>query len=229
MTGEARIRANRRNAQKSTGPTTDAGKAAVSRNAMKHGLLARDVVCAVESSRLYADFAAGIYADLAPVGPVEEQLVDRIVTCTWRLQRMVLTEGSMFNSWEVCGRDNLRPGETAFSRRFDRRTSEMIAVSRYEASLDRSLGRAYALLERRQARRRGRTSPPRSRCSSKACPNRLNSIRLSRSAIRRIMKSAKRTQCATRYPPTIRLDEPENPVTRGKMRGFRGRTQLDGT
>jgi hypothetical protein len=38
--------ANRQNAQKSTGPTTDEGKAASSRNALKHGLLARDIVVA---------------------------------------------------------------------------------------------------------------------------------------------------------------------------------------
>jgi hypothetical protein len=124
---------------------------------MKHGLLSRDVVCAAESSRSYAEFAAGIYADLAPLGAVEEQLVDRIVTCTWRLQRMVLTESSMFDT--LPGHDELRIGESAYSRRFDRRTSEMATLSRYESALDRSLGRAYALLERRQARRRGEHVP----------------------------------------------------------------------
>ncbi len=40
---DARTRANRENAQKSTGPRTDAGRAASSRNAIKHGLFAADV------------------------------------------------------------------------------------------------------------------------------------------------------------------------------------------
>jgi hypothetical protein len=53
------------------------------------------------------------------------------------------------------GYTELRPGEAHYSRRFDRATSELTALSRYEAALDRSMGRAYALLERRQARRRG--------------------------------------------------------------------------
>lgn len=35
----------------------------------------------------------------------------------------------------------------------------MTALSRYEASLDRAFGRAFALLERRQARRRGEDVP----------------------------------------------------------------------
>lgn len=157
MTSLARIAANKRNAQKSTGPKTDAGKETASRNALKHGLLATDVVCAEESSRDYREFAAALCADLAPVGEVEELLVDRIATCTWRLQRMVLTEASMFDT--VPGHDELRSGESAYSRRFDRRTSEMTALSRYEASLDRSLSRTYALLDRRQARRRGEHVP----------------------------------------------------------------------
>ena len=53
MTSPAKIRANRRNARKSTGPRTRAGKATVARNALRHGLtvpvladptLAREVV-----------------------------------------------------------------------------------------------------------------------------------------------------------------------------------------
>ena len=40
MATEAQINANRRNAQKSTGPRSPEGKAATSRNALKHGLCA---------------------------------------------------------------------------------------------------------------------------------------------------------------------------------------------
>ena len=49
MATEAQILANRRNAQKSTGPRTREGKAAVSQNAIKHGLLARQAVISSES------------------------------------------------------------------------------------------------------------------------------------------------------------------------------------
>jgi hypothetical protein len=157
MTSPDQLAANRRNAKKSTGPTSAGGKAITARNACKHGLHAKDVVCADEQSREYEAFATALYADLAPADSVEEQLVDRIVTCTWRLQRMTLAEASMFDAWHCsdAGHDDLQPGESPYSRRFDRATSEMLALSRYEASLDRALSRAYALLERRQARRRG--------------------------------------------------------------------------
>jgi hypothetical protein len=155
MTSPARIAANQRNALKSTGPKTEAGKEVVSRNALKHGLRAQSVVCTDESSREYEEFAAAMIADLAPADSVENQLAQRIVTCTWRLLRMVNAEATMFDSWRFEEDDALMPSESPYSRRFENSTGEMTALSRYEASLDRSLNRAYALLDRRQARRRG--------------------------------------------------------------------------
>ena len=44
MTSDKQADANRRNARKSTGPKTPEGKAAVRLNALKHGLLANDVL-----------------------------------------------------------------------------------------------------------------------------------------------------------------------------------------
>jgi hypothetical protein len=44
MSTQAQIKANRQNAQKSTGPKTDEGKAAASQNAVKHGLFAESVI-----------------------------------------------------------------------------------------------------------------------------------------------------------------------------------------
>lgn len=44
MATEKQIQANRNNAKKSTGPRTEKGKARVSQNALKHGLLARDAI-----------------------------------------------------------------------------------------------------------------------------------------------------------------------------------------
>ena len=53
MTTNAQIKANRNNAKKSTGPRTEQGKARVAKNALKHGLLARDTVLPGEDA---ADF-----------------------------------------------------------------------------------------------------------------------------------------------------------------------------
>ncbi|MGD1088346.1 MAG: hypothetical protein ABR955_06425 [Verrucomicrobiota bacterium] len=90
------IEANRRNAQKSTGPKTPNGQAVSKMNALKHGLLSKVVlvrgIYARESKREFHVLQARFRAHLNPVGPVEEMLVDQIVTAHWRLRRVLKAE-----------------------------------------------------------------------------------------------------------------------------------------
>ena len=87
----AKLEANRKNALKSTGPKTPAGKAKVRWNALTHGLLAREaVILRGEGKEDPAEFAAlleDLVAAVVPDGPIEEMLVERIAVCYWRLSR----------------------------------------------------------------------------------------------------------------------------------------------
>ncbi len=87
MATEAKILANRRNAQKSTGPRTLQGRAAVSQNAVKHGLYARQDVISSESQADFDLYRQQLLDELAPAGPMESMLAERIVTLSWRLKR----------------------------------------------------------------------------------------------------------------------------------------------
>ncbi len=87
MATEAQILANRRSAQKSTGPRTSEGKAAVSQNAVKHGLLVRHDVISSESQADFDLYRERILAELAPASPMESMLAERIVSLSWRLKR----------------------------------------------------------------------------------------------------------------------------------------------
>jgi hypothetical protein len=88
MTTEAQILANRRNAQKSTGPRTNEGKAAISQNAVKHGLLAERDVISSESQADFDLYRQQLLDELSPVSPMESMLAERIVTLSWRLKRV---------------------------------------------------------------------------------------------------------------------------------------------
>ena len=92
----AQIEANRRNAQKSTGPKTAQGRAKSKLNAFKHGLLSQEVLVrgkhAGESRREFQKLAEQFYEDLDPVGSMEWLLVDQIVTAYWRLRRVLRAE-----------------------------------------------------------------------------------------------------------------------------------------
>ena len=96
MVTPVRIEANRRNALKSTGPRTAAGKLTSSKNAAKHGLLSRDVVLPNEDAEELAKFCADLHDQLSPVGHLEQILVDKIAVSAWRLGRIHRLEASVF-------------------------------------------------------------------------------------------------------------------------------------
>ncbi len=97
MTSERQKAANRANARRSMGPKSLAGKRAVRLNALRHGLLARDVVLPDEPADAFEDLRNAVHADLAPSGPVEGLLADRVVNAMWRLRRLERAEAALFH------------------------------------------------------------------------------------------------------------------------------------
>ncbi len=87
MPTDAQILANRLNAQKSTGPRTLEGKAAVSQNAVKHGLSAEQNVISSENPAEFDQYREQLLDELSPLSPMESILAERIVTLSWRLKR----------------------------------------------------------------------------------------------------------------------------------------------
>ena len=71
-----KVEANRRNARLSTGPRTEHGKRAVARNAIKHGLLAREVVITAgdgeEDLQEFEALLERLWQEYEPVGVLEE-------------------------------------------------------------------------------------------------------------------------------------------------------------
>ena len=98
MTSLRQIEANRRNALKSTGPTTAEGKERSSCNAVRHGLTAETVIAVLESSENYETFEATVIADYTAETAVERQLVIRLASVLWRLRRATSIETAIFDS-----------------------------------------------------------------------------------------------------------------------------------
>jgi hypothetical protein len=96
MTTRKQIEANRRNSRMSTGPKTQIGKAESKMNAMKHGLLAADLVVRDEDPVEFAGVLEKLVNELQPQGPLEEQLVERVAACMWRLRRLYRVETGIF-------------------------------------------------------------------------------------------------------------------------------------
>jgi hypothetical protein len=93
---EKQLIANRKNAQKSTGPKTEEGKAISSKNALKHGLRSHEVILdSPHYKENISDFNVllnSLFNDLKPVGQFQEFLVYKIANSLWRSRRAVIAE-----------------------------------------------------------------------------------------------------------------------------------------
>jgi len=96
MSSYRQVEANRRNALKSTGPKTEAGKQVSRRNAVRHGLTAEIVLSALEDAEDYKAFEAAITADYDAQSAVERELVLRLASILWRLRRATTIETGLF-------------------------------------------------------------------------------------------------------------------------------------
>src|SRR5688572_12891056 len=106
-----RLAANRRNAQRSTGPRTDAGKRRASCNALKHGLCSTYACLAGECPAAYATFVRELEDELQPRTPMQRALLPHIANLLWRIDRLPQAQAEMFEQeLHKCGRSRGRRG-----------------------------------------------------------------------------------------------------------------------
>ncbi len=137
----ARVAANRRNAQKSTGPRTSEGKSHSRWNAVQHGLLAKRLFPRDESERATFDhLLVSLRSDWQPEGVLEEILLEKIAVGYHKLSAVYGYEAEFART----------PAEFFLS--IDR-------TGRYATSINRQLTQDLHQLERLQRQRKGEFVP----------------------------------------------------------------------
>lgn len=144
--------ANRENGRHG-GVKTAAGKEVSRHNALKHGLLSREVLLASENEIDLVALRQGLQMELAPQSPLEQVLVDRVVSNMWRLCRLHRIEREVMES-KPYGMPE--PIEGVLGANFAQ-SHTYLKLMRYEANIERGLYRALHELQRLQATRRGDT------------------------------------------------------------------------
>ena len=92
MTTDKQILANRKNAQKSTGPKSIQGKGKVSCNRITHGILSNKLLLEGESPDDYQSLLDDLLTQLRPIGTLEQGLIEKIAVILWRQRRLVDAE-----------------------------------------------------------------------------------------------------------------------------------------
>ncbi len=76
------------------GPRTAAGKVRSSRNAIRHGILSAHLLLPDEDPAEYRLLLDSLFAEMQPVGTLEQALVERIAVALWRQRRLVRVESA---------------------------------------------------------------------------------------------------------------------------------------
>ena len=93
-TSQAKLEANRANAQHSTGPKTPEGKRATSQNPATHAAFCRHVVLPGEDRPRFLAIRRSMLASLNPQTAAELFLADRVCSLMWRLDRLQAAEAA---------------------------------------------------------------------------------------------------------------------------------------
>lgn len=158
-TSQKQMVANRENSKKG-GVKTDGGKAVSRYNAMKHGLLSKEVLLDDENEADLVSLGKKLRSELDPETEFELVLVDRITANVWRLRRVMKIEREMIDDDR---RDSFGGTKKTLGSAlsYDFANNDTYGkLIRYETSIERGIYKALHELQRLQARSRGENVPP---------------------------------------------------------------------
>lgn len=163
QTSERQLAANRANSSKSTGPNTESGKAAISQNALRHGLTAQIAVLPSEDRAAHEIFCHALIADLAPATGLELNLAQSVADDMWRLNRARALEKNIFavglreaeaDTDPDPDHDPAMQIALAGARTFMNHAGKFGLLTLYEQRISRTMYKNLALLRQMQAERK---------------------------------------------------------------------------
>jgi len=155
---QKQLEANRENA-KLGGVKTEEGKAVSKYNALKHGLLSKEVLLEGEDEKTLIEIGKKLRTELEPQTELELVLVDRITANVWRLRRVMQIEREMMvDDREDSFGDTAKTLGAALSYDFANHDTYGKLI-RYETSVERGIYKALHELQRIQAARAGEKPP----------------------------------------------------------------------
>ena len=149
------------------GAKTEAGKAIASKNALKHGLLSKEVLLDGEDSTVLDQLRAGLMSEYEPKGSLEMFLVERLLADIWRIKRALAVERCTGELARVQVRNEMFAidrYETEFGHEQAIKSAPITdenneKILRYLTSIDRSFYRTLHELQRVQASRKEGVMP----------------------------------------------------------------------
>ena len=149
---EKQLEANRRNAQRSTGPRTAEGKARSSLNNLRHGLTGQITVLPEEDREAHDAFCNRLIAGFQPETLIEDQLAHFVAEDAWRLNRVAAIENNIFALGRKSRHSEIR-NALDDAQSFLDHARELNLLSLYEQRIHRNMQRNLNQLRELQRER----------------------------------------------------------------------------
>src|ERR1700689_4431292 len=158
MATQSQIDANRRNAQKSTGPKTPEGKARSRQNGLQHGLTAKTCMLENEDPEALLELLQELQEKYDPQDTDEDFLVERMAKARFKYNRIMPLEAAIYNLRLSVDRTPKEitealgvNGQRAWAYMGDANGGNALSkLARYETSLLREYDRSRQELEKLQ-------------------------------------------------------------------------------
>jgi hypothetical protein len=158
MSTNRQTEANRRNAAKSTGPTSVEGKAVSSMNALKSGIHAESAIITGEDPAALSQLAESFYHDHQPQTAMERAQLDNVIRDTWLLTRFSRIDAEII-AYQIA--DALYPKkENQAGKAFIDSSPDQSRLQRRINDTRRGQIQAYKEFQRLQADRRAQPRAP---------------------------------------------------------------------
>jgi hypothetical protein len=157
----AQLIANRANAEKSTGPRSEAGKKKSSQNARRHGITAQTTVMTEEDRIKHDEFCTRMIIELEPIGNMEAFLASSVAEEAWRLNHAraqcnnIVAIGHFDGTGDLFSTDHAEIHTAITSAAVMRdhaKTFELLSL--YEQRIHRSFQKHFEQLRQLQAERK---------------------------------------------------------------------------
>ena len=141
MPTERQIAANRLNAQKSTGPKTEEGKAKSCLNRLSHGLASSATIVPGENPEEFKALLTDLMTEYDPATPTEQVLVEKMCMNQWLSLRAFRLQGEAFLDRQLMGESFGIP-------------KDLGVLIRYQTSAERTFHKAHNELVKAQKERK---------------------------------------------------------------------------
>jgi hypothetical protein len=126
-------KANQQNAQKSTGPTTEAGKLKSSLNSTKHGFTGKELFLTPAEQKPYEEFSSSMHREIRASNSETRELLQHYINLRWSLNQILIHQTNVLSIIDQITSQFLKTGDiTGLAKAVEPHYRQLRTLGTYE-------------------------------------------------------------------------------------------------